>query len=116
MRPVHRNIANLLLTCFLLGGVIAPVLHQVHHGLEAIFDVHGPAHEHPDFDSVNDNSPHQKEKEFSCVLCSVSFHAGLPNTFLSSLPDTHAILPDVNTAQHTLHGNSFHIRGPPARC
>ena len=100
-----------------MGGLIAPVLHQVNHGIHRLSDAHrGVVHEHPDFDALSDNTPHLKDKELSCVLCSFSLLGNISVTLISSLPDIDAIISDLAEQYQDIHGSSFPIRGPPAIC
>ncbi len=100
-----------------MGGVIAPLLHELHHGIEILSGTHhGLPHEHPDYDALGDNSPHLDDKELSCVLCSFSLPGEITETFLFSIPDSDTAHSDLEVLYQVIHGSSFPIRGPPANC
>ncbi len=112
-----RHIAVFLLVSFLTGGLVAPVLHQVHHGIDVFSDTHtSQLHVHPDYGAVSDNSPHLDDKELSCALCSFSLFAGIQETPLTSILDVDSVVSDLAEQYQVLHGSSFPIRGPPSFC
>ena len=113
---IQHIATRLVLFCFLAGGVLGPVMHQVKHGLEAGFQDATSAHlshEHPDYDAISDESRHLHESDFTCVLCTITIMAaerlsetfGIPDAASISLGTNHSILPS--------QPSRLAIRGPP---
>ena len=111
MRVGSRHISLLTLICFSLGGLVAPVLHQVQHGVGLLSgenrDVY---HEHPDYDAVSDNTQHLQDNELDCALCSLSLVACFTHTFISVVPDHQESPAYLGYGRQILHGNGFHIK------
>ncbi len=101
-----------------MGALVAPTLHQMHHGLGVLFGTHhgDNGHVHPDYDSISDNTPHLEDKELTCVLCSFSLFGDAGDTLLASIPDTHVVLPGREDQLKVVHGLVSPIRGPPIYC
>ena len=114
----RKNIASLLLCCFLIGALVAPALHQLHHGIGVLLGEHhgDDGHFHPDYNSISDNSPHLDDNELTCVLCSFSLFGDSGDTLHSSIPDTPVVVPGWDDGLRIVHGLVSPIRGPPIYC
>ncbi len=117
-RPVRTFGAYLLLLAFVLGGVVAPHVHQVRHAVEASDIAHERlVCENPSHDA---DAPlatgHFHDVEISdCVLCATH------HTFTAVVPDGGSLLePFVRSADWSFATHvsasrslSIEIRGPP---
>ena len=117
---MHRERSHttwLLLLVFLVGGVLAPVAHQIQHGVHVLAD--GPAHHdahhvHPDFDAISDDAPHLQNTDLTCILCSFSLTGAADNPSHAGLPDNDTFLYHGESSYQIVHGSFHSIRGPPA--
>lgn len=117
MRPKHVHITWLFLLVFLVGGVLAPVAHQIQHGVHVLGDglAHGDVHhEHPDFDAISDDAPHLQNTDLTCILCSFSLTGAANKQAHTGLPDRDTFLYHGESSYRIVHGSFHLIRGPPA--
>lgn len=106
-----------MLLCFVVGGLLAPLVHQIQHGLDAFTDVrHGEIHERPDFEVISDNSAPVEQKELACTLCSFVFFSSLETGAIASHPYTERTFLDRVTEYNSVFSLSILIRGPPSVC
>ena len=106
----RRIVALLLLYAFVLGGIVAPSIHLVHHGL--LVDTHAELgcdhHElawHPDFELLH---------EGDCLLCQrdvIAFNN--PPELAIHWPPVSRILLGSTLAPDDAAYNSYLIRAPP---
>ncbi len=119
MRLRREHIACFLLFGFLAGGFLAPVVHQLHHGIEILANdaTHKQGqHEHPDFDAISDDAPHLQHTDLTCILCSFSLAGVADNPSPNGILDNSTFLSHGDTSYQIVHGSFHSIRGPPAYC
>ena len=117
-RPVRTFGAYLLLLAFVLGGVVAPHVHQVRHAVEANDVAHERlVCENPSHDA---DAPlatgHFHDVEISdCVLCAThhTFTAVVPDAGSVSAPLARFIARSFQTHVSASTPRSTVIRGPP---
>ncbi|MFO8231928.1 MAG: hypothetical protein R6U20_04615 [Longimonas sp.] len=113
---VSRHIAAaVLLALFVMGGVIAPSMHAVHHAQETAHE--GMPHDEvPHCEAVparwTADTPHA---DADCALCGAVFHISTPS--LSALPPVYRLQEGTVAVQQSPapHGTApaAHSRGPP---
>ena len=108
-----ERIASFIVFWFFAGSVIAPVAHQIQHGVASERHAHDRPHEHPDYDALSDNGRHYHDSELFCVLCSVSFVAVEDHGTAFNPPEKGAPLLLRNATVHSCPGPVRSIRGPP---
>lgn len=117
MRLKREHIACFSLFVFLAGGILAPVVHQLHHGLDILANdaTHKQGqHEHPDFDAISDDASHLQHADLTCILCSFSLTGAADNSSHAGLPDNDIFLYHGESSYQIVHGSFHSIRGPPA--
>lgn len=83
----RKRLANLLLSAFVFGGVVAPAFHQVHHSL-ALLEATRLAHDHAhgeDGDEILTREANPLPPAIDCALCAsklcnVDVDAGEPSS------------------------------------
>ncbi len=111
---IPRKSASVLLAVFLIGGLLAPVVHRTHHGqtwtkLQAeapeICDhtQHGNGYETTIPDLLDDD----------CLLCVRQLHVDEPQTNPDVYHDYSGDLSPQRLTPDTSHFFYFSIRGPP---
>ena len=109
-----RHIASALLAVLLLGTVIVPIVHDVHHVIEQLWpDEHG--HVHPDYEALLDHSQHRLDTHIDCILCSTQITHDLDvadfNPILVKQPRSTIQNPELRVATSLL--TVLLVRGPP---
>ena len=115
MRRFSQYIAQLGLLCLLVSGVIGPVVHQWQHLAEHDLDRHtASTHEHPDYDSISDESRHAQESDLTCVLCTVTITGIEGRVSTLHTPNAFALVDCSITHDIAFSHFYFTIRGPPS--
>ena len=111
---ISRKSASVLLTVFLLGGLLAPVVHRAHHG-QTWGTQHAEAPETCDHtqhsDSFETTVPDLLDDD--CLLCARQLHFDEPQTSPDIYHDYSGYLSPQRLAPDTLHFFYLSIRGPP---
>lgn len=114
MYRYSRHIASTLLAVLLLGTVLVPFVHEVHHAIEQLWPDED-LHVHPDYEALLDDSQHRLDTHVECILCSsqtthflgVADHQHIP----VKQPGNAIQLVDTRVAAFAL--NTSPVRGPP---
>ncbi len=112
---IRRKSASILLVVYLLGGLLGPVVHWVHHGqtwAEHLAEAPAPSGDTPRSDGFAASGPDHHDDD--CLLCDHQLHASVAQTSpdLSDHAYSGYLLPQ-RFAPDTPHFFYFSIRGPP---
>ncbi len=111
---ISRKSASALLVVFLIGGLLAPVVHRAHHG-------HMWGAQHADAPETCDHTQHSDSFETTvpdlldddCLLCVRQLHIDGPQTPPDVYHDYSGYLSPQRLALDTSHFSYLSIRGPP---
>ena len=111
---IRRKGASALLVVFLIGGLLAPVVHRAHHS-----QTWGT--QHVDASETCDHTQHSDGFETTvpdlldddCLLCIRQLHFGEPQTSPDAYHDFSGYLSSQRLAPDTPHISYLSIRGPP---
>ena len=111
---IRRKSASTLLVVFLLGGLLAPVVHWVHHGqtsAKLLSEAPEPCDHTQHGDSFETPTPDLHDDD--CLLCVHQLHFDEPQTSQDAYHDYSEALSPQRLAPDTPHFSYLSIRGPP---
>lgn len=116
---MRRNgwVASFLLALFVVGGLVAPVVHRAEHALH-VAERHAAAeqagHVHTDFAAFSTAFQYYAPHDLACILCStVSVWTGLQQASLTRDADLASFFVEAADLPSSTAFLRWSIRGPP---